>query len=208
MDIYEAIYARRTVRDFQEKKITPGIITKIIDAGLQAPTNNHLREWEFIIITDQMARLKVVDKVNKNTTDKEAIKIIDKWGVTDGCQREMYIESIPKQYRMLLNAGCIIIPCFRQNWPLLTPANLSALNPFASIWCCIENILLAAVSEGIYGVTRIPFDNEIQHIREILKIPDDYEFPCYIALGYPSENRKPVLQHSIKAEERLHFNRW
>jgi nitroreductase len=65
---------------------------------------------------------------------------------------------------------------------------LSALNSFASIWCCIENILIAAVSEGIYGVTRIPFDDEIEYIREILNIPEDYDFPCYLGLGYPREN--------------------
>jgi nitroreductase len=120
----------------------------------------------------------------------------------------MYIEAIPKQYQMLLTAGCLIIPCFYQKKPLLKPVNLSALNSFASIWCCIENILLAAASEGIYGVTRIPFDEEIEHLREVLKIPEDYKIPCYIALGYSSENVKQVRQHTIKAEARMHFNEW
>ncbi len=208
MDIYEAIYGRKTVRDFQDKEIAPDIIRKIIDAGLHAPTNNHMREWEFIIISDKTTRLKVIDKVNKNMTEKEAIKMVDDWGLTDHYQREMYIEGGPKQYRMLLTAGCLMIPCFYQNRPLLTSANLSGLNRFASVWCCIENILLAAANEGVFGVTRIPFDEEIHHIREVLKIPENYQFPCYIALGYLSENIKPVWQHPMKAEERLHFNQW
>jgi nitroreductase len=86
--------------------------------------------------------------------------------------------------------------------------HLSALNPFASIWCCIENILLAAVAEGIYGVNRIPFDEEITHIKALLNIPEDYEMPCYIALGYPAESVKLIKQHSIRVEERIHFNTW
>lgn len=73
-------------------------------------------------------------------------------------QRGTYIDAIPKQYKMLSTSACLIIPCFRNHGPLLKPENLSALNSFASIWCCIENMLIAAVSEGIYGVTRIPFD--------------------------------------------------
>jgi nitroreductase len=167
-----------------------------------------LRQWEFIIINDKASRLKVIDKLVKNTTKEDSVKIIDEWGLTEHLQREMYIEAIPKQYQMLLTAGCLIIPCFHQKRPLLKPANLSALNSFASIWCCIENILLAAASEGIFGVTRIPFDEELEHIREVLNIPEDYEFPCYLALGYPGENVKKIIQHPIKVEDRMHFNKW
>ncbi len=47
MDVYKAIYTRRTVRDFKEKEIDMEIVRKILDAGMQAPSNNHMREWEF-----------------------------------------------------------------------------------------------------------------------------------------------------------------
>ena len=69
-------------------------------------------------------------------------------------------------------------------------------------------MLIAAASEGIYGVTRIPFDKEIIHIREMLEIPCEYEFPCYLALGYPAKNEKPILQHRVQAEDRIHLNKW
>lgn len=46
MDIYDAIYARRSVRDFEDKQIDIEVVKKIISAGLRAPTNNHMREWE------------------------------------------------------------------------------------------------------------------------------------------------------------------
>ncbi len=209
MDIYEAISKRRTVRDFQEKPIRLDVITRIIEAGLRAPTNNHLRQWEFIILQEEAVRLAVIEKVNKNVSIKESQKMLDGWGYTDPYQRQMYIDAIPKQYRMLLRAGCLVVPCFRQEPPLLKPESLSALNGFASIWCCIENMLLAAVAEGIYGVTRIPFEKEIQHVKEALHIPVEYAIPCYLALGYPDEkNDKPIPQHRVRAVERIHFNRW
>lgn len=82
-------------------------------------------------------------------------KILDEWKAFNPIQRESYFEAIPKQYKMLLTAECLIIPCLRQPYPLLKPMKLGSLNFFASIWCGIENILLSVVAEGIFGVTRI-----------------------------------------------------
>jgi nitroreductase len=207
MDVYKAIYTRRTVRDFKEKKIDMEIVRKILDAGMQAPSNNHMREWEFIIINDKKARLGIIGSVSDRESVEEAVRVIDEWGLTDRFQREMYIDAIPKQCRMLLNAGCVILPCFR-HVNLLKPRSLSSLNSFASIWCCIENILLAAVDEGIYGVTRIPSDEEEAHLKRILNVPGDYEIPCYIALGYPNEDVNKIPQHSFMVEDKIHLNKW
>ncbi len=209
MEFYEAVSSRRTVRDFQKKEIEANIVQRIIEAGLQAPTNDHMRQWEFVIVNDKPTRLRIIGKLNQNRTESDAVAAVDSWGFRDDCQREMYIDAIPKQHKMLLNAGCLIIPCFRQKTPLLQPVNLSALNGFASIWCCIENILLAAAAEGIYGVTRIPsISGESELIKETLKLPEGYEIPCYVALGYPTENAKQIEQHRPKAEDRIHVDKW
>jgi nitroreductase len=207
MDIYEAIFSRRTIRDFSDREVESDIIKKILNAGLQAPTNDHMREWEFIVLNDKFTRLNVIDKVSKNNTKEDAVTFLDNWGVTDQEQRNIYIDAIPKQYKMLMRAGCLIIPFFR-TYDLLAPKNLSSLNGFASIWCCIENILLAAASEGIYGVTRIPFDEEIKHIKTSLSVPDDYEFPCYIALGYPCKDARVFSPKKDLIIEKIHFNKW
>lgn len=53
MELYEAIDNRRTVRDFEDKIIDMNIIKRILSAGLKAPTNDHLRSWEFVIVNDK-----------------------------------------------------------------------------------------------------------------------------------------------------------
>jgi nitroreductase len=209
MDFYKVVNSRRTVRDFQEREIELEVIKRVIDAGLKAPSNDHLRQWEFILLNDRAARCNLIDQLNESYTEEEATELANRNGYADEYQREMYIDANQKQYSMLVNAGCLIIPCMCQKTPLLEPSKLSSLNGLAAIWCCIENILLAAASEGIYGVTRIPcLDGETKHIKNTLGIPVDYEVPCYIALGYPDENAKKIRQHAIKAEERMHLNKW
>lgn len=208
MDIYEAIAKRMTIRDFADREIPLDIIKKLLAAGMQAPTNDHLRRWEFILVQDIAQREALIHKLNKPRSSQSVKKIINGWGLTETSQREMYLDAIPKQYAMLLNAGCLIIPCFYTTTPLLKPETLSSLNSFASIWCCIENILLAAAAEGIFGVTRIPFEAERKTLRRLLKIPKDYDTPCYLALGYPAETAKRAPQIPVNLEEKTHLNSW
>lgn len=207
MEIYEAIEKRRTVREFEDKHVDMEIIKRILSAGLKAPTNNHLREWEFVIVNDKKERSRILNLEDMTSYD-ECEKMMDGYGMTDADQRGMYHIAMPKQFSMLYNSGCLILPFFKLREPLMHPTCLSSLNEFASIWCCVENILLAAVSEGILGVTRIPMDKELEHIKKTLNHPDNYTMPCYIALGYPAEDAKLPVQKVINIDDRLHINRW
>ncbi len=208
MDVYQAIYGRMTIRDFAEKEIPEEITQKILAAGLQAPSNDHLRRWEFVLVQDKEQRETLVNKIRHSKTQKAAVDVVNRWGLTIPSQRNVYIEAIPKQSRMLLSAAVLVIPCFHADGDLLHPESLSSLNSFASIWCCIENILIAAAAEGIYGVTRIPFEPERKHIHTVLKIPMDYEVPCYLALGYPAGNAQRLEQYPVSVVEKIHLNTW
>ena len=53
MDFYDDVKSRKTVRDFSDKLVDKKIIERILSAGLMAPTNDHLRNWEFVVITDK-----------------------------------------------------------------------------------------------------------------------------------------------------------
>jgi nitroreductase len=208
MDVYEAMAARKTIRDFADKPVSEELIYKIISAGFHAPTNNHMRDWHFILLQDKDKRKALLDQVIHPVSRRGANGILNRWGVTDQIQREMYLDGIPKQYSMLLNAGCLFLPCFHQPTPVLKSKEIFGLNAFASIWCCIENILVAAASEGLFGVTRIPFKTESQIIKQALAIPTDYELPCWLALGYPADDSHRARQVDINLEERIHRGGW
>ena len=177
MDVYEAIRARRTIRDFEDRQVGMGTIERIIDAGLKAPTNNHLRQWEFVIVNGKEERANLL-RVENMTSRDECEQMLDGFGMTDEVQRNMYREAMPRQFSMLYNAGCLILPFFKIREPLLQPSSLSSLNDFASIWCCIENMLLAAASEGLLGVTRIPMAEESEHIKTAVGHPKTMSCPA------------------------------
>jgi nitroreductase len=208
MDVYKAINTRKTIRDFAPREIKQATLTKIITAGIKAPSNNHMREWHFVLLQDKARRKALLDLIIHPVDTQGATAIVNRWGLTDEKQRATYIEAIPKQYSMLYNAGALIYPCYPQPTPLLKPRSLSEMNPLVSIWCCIENMLVAAAAEGIFGVTRILFEDERKSLKKFLKVPGDFEIPCHLALGYPAKEARRLPQVEIDLDERIHMNVW
>lgn len=104
MELYEAINRRRTIRDFEDRIIDMDIVKKILSAGLKAPTNNHLREWEFVIVNDKKERSKVLNLKDMTNPD-ECDKMLDGFGMTDTDQR-----------------GCIILQCRNNFQCFIIPA--------------------------------------------------------------------------------------
>lgn len=50
MEFYEVIEKRRTIRDFESEDIPKEVIERVISAAMKAPTNDHMRDWHFIIV--------------------------------------------------------------------------------------------------------------------------------------------------------------
>lgn len=208
METYQAIHARHTIRDFDPRPLPEGLLERLVDAGFAAPSNNHMREWHFIVLGDLDKRRALLEKVIHPTDRKGSIAIINRWGLTDEKQRNVYIEAIPKQFSMLMSAPLLLLPFWQQSNPLLKPRSLSDLNPLVSIWAVVENILVAAASEGIFGVTRIPFADESKIVKQELNVPAGYDFPCWIALGYPASDAKRLPPVDIEIKERIHQDQW
>ncbi len=208
MEFYDTVNKRKTIRDFQNKSVDLETVKRILSAGLKAPSNDHMRNWEFVIVNDSDVKARIIKNIPKKVSEQRIRDIIKSWKLDDACQQKMYSDAIPKQYQMLYQSGCLVLPLFKQSYPLLKPESISALNAFASIWCCIENILLASTAEGLACALRIPLGNEAERIAEILNFPDNYIMPCYLSIGYPAEDAMMNEQKPFSLEEKLHFNQW
>lgn len=52
MTLEEAIYGRRSVRKFNEKKVPDELVKELIAAAIQAPSACNLQEWKFLIVRE------------------------------------------------------------------------------------------------------------------------------------------------------------
>lgn len=208
MEFNEVLEKRRTYRDYTNREVSDEIVKQVISAAFKAPTNDHLRQLEFVVVRGRKNIAKVIDPLAKNMAAfKNLVHEVDESGDKD--KMDMFADALPKQQRMLMQSGLLILPFFRQKQsPLLRPVEQSSLNYFASAWCALENMLLAATAEGLGTVFHIPVADEAERIRKIVGAPEDYEFICLLTMGYPAENAFLPKQKEIDVDERIHTNLW
>ena len=208
MEFYEVLEKRRTYRDFSDREVSDELLKRVIGAAFKAPTNDHLRQLEFIVVRGRENIARIITPLAKNMAAfKDLVFEADDSGDKD--KRAMFADALPKQQKMLLDSGLLILPFFRQKQsPLLEPAEQSSLNYFASAWAAVENILLAATAEGLSCAFRIPIGNEPEHVKRLVGAPEEYEFTCFLAVGYAAENAHVCRQKEIRTADRIHRNVW
>ena len=125
MELYEVLEKRRTYRDFSDREVSDEIVKRIIGAAFKAPTNDHLRQLEFIVVRDRENIAKVITPLVKNMEAfKELVFEVD--DTDDEDKMAMFADALPKQQKMLMQSGLLILPFFRQKQsPLLKPVEQS-----------------------------------------------------------------------------------
>ncbi|MDB2128015.1 nitroreductase family protein [Enterocloster clostridioformis] len=205
MEFYQVINRRRTVRDLKNDPISADMLERIITAGIQAPTHDHRREWEFVILREEEEKENALQFVKAFADAQGENRFVS---ASASPQQKMYADAMPKQYSMLSKSGCVILPFFKGGNSLFYASSVSTLNSFASVWCCIENIFLAATAEGLACSMRIPVGNEGLQVAETVHAPKGYILPCYIGLGYPAKDAAILEQEERPVTNTLHFGKW
>lgn len=199
MEFYDVVNKRRTIRYFENKAIPQEVLERILNAGLMAPSSDHLREWAPVVLTNKTAIKSVTGIVKPypcNITTPQSP------------QQEMFKIAFPRQKSMLEDAGCLVLPYFLQKASMYKPGNVFALINYGATWALIENMLLAATNEGLGCAIHVPVGKEDAFFRSVVGVPEEYTLPCVIAIGYPSENAQTPSQVEATIANRVHWNKW
>lgn len=67
MDFYQVLEKRRTIRDFSDREVPDEVLGRILAAAFKAPTNDHLRQLEFVVVRGQENISRMISPVAENT---------------------------------------------------------------------------------------------------------------------------------------------
>ena len=148
MDFYQVLEKRRTIRDFSDREVPDEVLGRILAAAFKAPTNDHLRQLEFVVVRGQENISRMISPVAENTENIQQAGLEAAAGVMDRDEHAMFTDALPKQQKMLMQSGCLVLPFFRQkDCPLCEPADQSSLTCFLAIGHAAPNAHLSRQKE-------------------------------------------------------------
>ena len=171
MDLYEAIEKRRTIRIYKEPA-TEEQLRKILLSGSKAPSAINSQPWEFIIVEDhaiiaQLAEIKHQVTLGMPTKTEEDRQKLEKRAAAQ---------------KASFNNASIVAVCGKAGGA-------------KSVWLAIENISLAAVSEGLGSGIVMYSKDGMDKIGELLGLPSGYEPVAILKIGLPGEKGHPRDQN-------------
>ncbi len=193
------IDSRRSIRQFENREIPRETLERILNAGLKAPSSNHQRRWELVTLTDKTIihdLAQIVRPYPCRVTEPKTP------------QQEMFRIAYPRQRSMIEECACVILPFFKQKYPMTEDKNGYGLMDYGAAWALVENMLLAAAAEGLGSVVHIPFKKEPEKIKAFLNIPDGWYLPTLVILGYASPDAEVPSQVKATVENKVRWNKW
>jgi nitroreductase len=90
MDFFDLIQTRKSIRSFSDRKVSAHDVEKIIAAALYAPSNCNQQLWNFIVITDQEIKERLIAEAASNTLLRKAPVLLvltyDGWSYKEALQ--------------------------------------------------------------------------------------------------------------------------
>lgn len=178
MNVMEAIYSRRAVREYSDQAIDRSTVAKLIQAAVQAPSAINMQPWAFAVIHDKAILKRYSDRAKRSFTKSAEFASLP------GELQQMLSDP---NFNIFYNAGTLIA------------IYAKPIGEHPDWDCCLagQNLMLAACDMGL-GTCPIGFAWDLlgePDIRRELSIPEGYKPVLPIIVGNPKHSTAAVSRH-------------
>lgn len=175
MDLKEAIYTRRAIREFTAEPISESVIRDLIDAAIQAPSAVNQQPWSFCVVRDQAVLATISQEAKAHMV------------------RATPVGLMSHHFGKILNDAKFNI---FYHAPVLILISIVAEMPWAveDGALAAENLMLAARAVGL-GTCWIGFAQgwlATPEGKALLKLPTSYKPVAPIIVRHPKSQPVPV----------------
>ena len=97
MDFYDVVKGRRTAREFLDREVDFDAVRRILEAGNRAPTWNHNRSWQYIVLRTDEEKEYAFEHAKKIADKFDADRYLNMprpYPITLG--QKMYAHAMPR----------------------------------------------------------------------------------------------------------------
>ncbi|NIS22465.1 nitroreductase family protein [candidate division KSB1 bacterium] len=174
MDLWETIEKRRTIRKFSASP-TEEQLDRLLEAGAKAPSAGNRQAWFVIIVNAPETRAKLGEiKKNLNAT------------FTPDTEKGRTMLQMQKD--VFNNSTSLMFYTYAPE-----PDDPHRYD-MGSAWLFVENLCLAAVSEGLGTQLFAYWDDAEEEVNQVLGVPEKYKQVIGVNVGVPDPAFKPATK--------------
>jgi nitroreductase len=218
--LFEAIHTARSLRRFKPDPVPEALITRILDAAVQAPSAGNAQNWVFLVVRHPELRAEL-GRIYRKASDIAAAMYAAR-GRPAHLSEEQFarmLRSGGHLWRHIGEAPVLLLPC--QARPALPPRE--ALPPDiaahyddeiayadrirgASIYPAVQNILLACRGLGLGATITTNHIRCEDEVKALLGIPAEYASFALMPIGWPIDPHGPLSRKPLS--EVAFADRW
>lgn len=176
METYEAIITRRSVPKVLDERPSREQITKLLEAGVRAPTHHLTQPWRFVVLSG------------------DALKGLgDAWAAAEeriGGKDPDLVRDKPLRAPVIIT----VIAHPKSHLPKVVD-----VEEHHAIGALMQNILLAAHDEGLGAMIRTGKAGEFDEVKDYLGVGSNEYIAGFIYIGFPdpAHDRPPTRRNPV-----------
>ena len=214
--LFEIMYSLRSMRRLKPDPVPDGLVWKVLDAAIRAPSGGNTQPWRFLVIRDAETKLFIQERYRRGwdryvqANLKAAAEAAVPMPEAEAAARAKMIGAATHLADHLHEAPVMLLVCMQPRKmdlppdPESQPPSPAAL--YASIFPAVQNILLACRAHGL-GATLTTLHLLYERaIKTKLGIPDEIETVALIPIGWPIGKFGPTSRAPV--ETLTYWDRW
>ncbi|GBF30509.1 NADH dehydrogenase [bacterium MnTg04] len=176
----EDLQRRRTVRDFSDRPLPPGVIEHCLQAALSAPSGANMQPWHFAVVRDPGIKRRIRRAAELEEKEFYAHRASAEW-----------LEALrplgTDEHKPFLEAAPCLIAVFVQKFGLLPDGRkFKHYYPTESVGLATGMLIAALHRAGLASLTHTP--SPMKFLNTILGRPKHERPFLLIVAGYPSDD--------------------
>ena len=196
MELDQAIAERKSIRAFTDRPVPRGIITRVLEKAVRAPSALNLQPWEFTVVLgeekERLSRALIKAYRERMISCSPEAKgplpdVLGKRGAASFQAMQPALEAMGVAFDEFINEGS----CRFYDAPVAVIVCMNKVfshRRYLCVGAALGYLVLAAHAEGL-GTCPIGLVSAYEDtIRECINIPEDRELAVAVAMGYPDWN--------------------
>ena len=178
MDLFTALHTRRSIRRYTDQPVPSDLIDQLLEAATRAPSSHNSQPWRFAVITNSDVKAQLADGMAERLR-ADRLRAADRVAEIE--------RDVTRSRERITAAPAVIVACLST---IGLDDHYERLMALQSVAAAIQNLLLAAHGAGLGACWMAAPLYCPDVVREVLRLPDDWEAQALITIGYPADAGK------------------